>query len=173
VHVSGHKSLRDAIEYLSVGRVHETALIAQEGLQGLGIAAPRLAIAGLNPHAGEGGAFGHEEEEIIAPAAALCRAEGMDCSGPIAPDAVFRHLREGRYDAVVALYHDQGHIPLKLLAMDEGVNVTLGLPIIRTSVDHGTAYDIAWQGRAREGSLCAALRLAEAFLAVRHREARA
>lgn len=160
VHVTAHLPLSEAIAALTVPRVTETVRIAAAGLRRLGIAAPRIAVAGLNPHAGEAGLLGREEIEVIAPAVAACRAAGIDCSGPHPPDTVFVRMREGEFDAVTALYHDQGHIPLKLIAMDEGVNVTLGIPIVRTSPDHGTAYDIAGTGAAREDSLCAAISLA-------------
>ncbi len=160
VHISSHCSLREAIELVTAERVVESVRIAARALRGLGVALPRIAVAGLNPHAGESGAFGDEEVTSIGPAVEACRAEGIDCSGPYPPDTVFRQLRDGAFDLVVALYHDQGHIPVKLIAMDEGVNVTLGIPIIRTSVDHGTAYDIAGAGVAREHSLVAAITLA-------------
>ncbi len=160
VHNTAHLSLRNAIEHVERDRVAASIRIGHEALRRIGMAAPRIAVAGLNPHAGEGGAFGREEIEAIAPAVRQCRNEGIDCSGPHPPDTLFGKMRDGRFDMVIAMYHDQGHIPLKLIAMDEGVNVTLGIPIVRTSVDHGTAYDIAGQGIAREHSLLAALRLA-------------
>jgi 4-phospho-D-threonate 3-dehydrogenase / 4-phospho-D-erythronate 3-dehydrogenase len=161
VHVSAHVPLRQAIDLLTTERIVETIRIADDGLQRLGIERGRIAVAGLNPHAGEGGMLGDEDGDIIAPAVAQCRAAGIDCSGPHSPDAVFRHMDEGRYDLVVAMYHDQGHVPLKLVAMDDAVNVTLGLPIVRTSVGHGTAYDIAGTGAASDSSLRAAVALAE------------
>ena len=160
VHITSHLSLCDAIAAINEERIVTSVRVAQDALRRLGIAKPRIAVAGLNPHAGEDGAFGREEIEIIAPAVAVCNAQGLSCTGPHPPDALFRQMREGMFDLVIALYHDQGHIPLKLLAMDEGVNVTLGIPIVRTSVDHGTAFDIAWQGKARAESLCAAIHLA-------------
>jgi 4-hydroxythreonine-4-phosphate dehydrogenase len=122
--------------------------------------APRLAVAALNPHCGEGGLFGREEETVIAPAVAVARAEGLDVTGPLSADTLFHTAAAGRYDAVIAMYHDQGLVPLKLLHFDDGVNVTLGLPIIRTSVDHGTAYDIAGRGVAGAGSMIAAILMA-------------
>jgi 4-hydroxy-L-threonine phosphate dehydrogenase PdxA len=126
------------------------------------VTAPRLAVAGLNPHCGEGGLFGDEDRLEIAPAIEAARAEGLNVYlAPLAPDTVFYRMKEGQFDAVVAQYHDQGHIPLKLLAFDDGVNVTLGLPIIRTSVDHGTAFGKAGLGTARPGSMIAALKLAD------------
>ena len=126
---------------------------------------PRLGVAGLNPHAGEGGLFGQEEILHIAPAIAAARAEGIDATGPFAPDTVFMRARStaarpGEFDAVVAMYHDQGLIPVKYLGVEQGVNVTLGLPLVRTSPDHGTAFDIAGTGRADPSSLLAAVRMA-------------
>lgn len=160
VHISDHVPLAEAVRLVREPRIVESVRIAHDALQRMGLAAPRIAVAGLNPHAGEAGAFGSEEHDAIAPAVARCRAAGIDCTGPHSPDAVFRHALNGQFDAVIAMYHDQGHIPLKLVAMDEGVNVTLGIPIVRTSVDHGTAYDIAGTGAAREDSFIAAYRLA-------------
>ena len=128
---------------------------------------PRLAVAGLNPHAGEGGLFGGEDERVIAPAVAAAREAGIEAVGPLPPDTVFVAARNGAFDAVVAMYHDQGLIPFKLLHFVDGVNVTIGLPIVRTSVDHGTAYDIAGQGRADHRSLAAAVRLAARIAANR------
>ena len=117
----------------------------------------RIAVAGLNPHAGEGGLFGREEVDTIAPAVAQARAEGLQVSGPHAPDTVFMRARQGEFDVVLAMYHDQGLIPVKLLGLDDGVNTTLGLPFIRTSPDHGTAFDLAGTGRASPSSLLAAI----------------
>jgi 4-hydroxythreonine-4-phosphate dehydrogenase len=135
------------------------ALTARE-LPRFGAATPRLAVAALNPHAGERGLMGDEDERVIAPAVAACRARGIDVAGPLAADTVFLRAHRGEFDAVVACYHDQGLIPVKLLAFGHAVNVTLGLPIVRTSVDHGTAFDIAGQGRADHGSMVEAVRLA-------------
>jgi len=160
VHITAHLSLREAIESVKTARILRSIRIADEALRCMGMAHPRIAVAGLNPHAGEAGAFGREEIEEIQPAVERARMEGMDCSGPHPPDTVFRRMNEGEFDVAIAMYHDQGHIPLKLIAMDEGVNVTLGIPIVRTSVDHGTAFDIAGRGVAREQSLCAAVRFA-------------
>ena len=134
-----------------------------------GIESPRLAVAGLNPHAGEDGMFGPEEHEIIAPAIAKARSENIRISGPLPPDTVFYHAVNGQFDAVVCMYHDQGLIPFKLTHFEDGVNTTLGLPIIRTSVDHGTAYDIAWKGTANAASMIAAIDMA-VFQAVNSRE---
>jgi len=164
VPVSIHVGLRAAIDGLStetivaVARITATALHTQ-----FGIAAPRLAVAGLNPHAGEGGAMGDEEARLIAPAIAVLRAEGIEVSGPHPPDTMFTPAARVGYDAAICMYHDQALIPLKTLDMASGVNITLGLPIIRTSPDHGTAFDIAGQGRADPASLIAALRLAAAL----------
>ena len=160
VHITAHMSLRDAIDRVRKDRILRTIDITNDALRRMGMARPRVAVAALNPHAGEAGTFGREEINEIAPAVAAARAAGVDCSGPWPPDTVFRRMQQGEFDAVVAMYHDQGHIPLKLIAMDEGVNVTLGIPIVRTSVDHGTAFDIAGTGAAREHSLCAAIRMA-------------
>jgi 4-hydroxythreonine-4-phosphate dehydrogenase len=160
VHISDHVSLRSALDEVRTDRIAESIRLADDTLARLGKTSRRIAVAGLNPHAGEAGAFGTEEREEIAPAVERCRAEGIDCSGPHSPDAVFRQAIEGAYDAVIAMYHDQGHIPMKLAGLDEGINITLGIPIVRTSVDHGTAYDIAGKGTAREDSLVAACRLA-------------
>ena len=124
---------------------------------------PRMAVAGLNPHAGEGGRFGREEIEHIAPAIAAARAQGMNAQGPFAPDTVFMRARQGAFDVVVAMYHDQGLIPVKYLGVEKGVNVTLGLPFVRTSPDHGTAFDLAATGQASAGSLLAAVRMARAL----------
>lgn len=161
VHNTGHLRLRDALDQITPERLAESIVIARDGANRLLQREPRIAVAGLNPHAGEAGAFGREEIEIIAPVIERMRADGIDCHGPVSPDAVFRQTWEGGYDAIVALYHDQGHIPLKLIAMDLAVNVTLGLPYVRTSVDHGTAYDIAGTGRADAGSLIAAIGMAD------------
>jgi len=158
--VSIHMSLRDAIDAVTIDNVLETIRIAQVSLgRALGHA-PRLAVAGLNPHAGESGLFGREEIEAIVPAIAVARAEGIDASGPFAPDTVFMRARQGEFDAVIAMYHDQGLIPVKYLGVEKGVNVTLGLPLVRTSPDHGTAFDIAGTGRADAASLVEAIRVA-------------
>ena len=160
VHITAHASLENAVKAVRKPRIVKSIQIAHDALQRMGFTAPRIAVAGLNPHAGEAGVFGREELEEIMPAIEECVSAGIHCTGPYPPDTVFRRMYDGEFDLVVAMYHDQGHIPLKLIAMDEGVNVTLGIPIVRTSVDHGTAYDIAGQGVAREASLCAALHLA-------------
>jgi len=159
-HVSTHVPLREAIHQVKKERIVEVTRLTHDALQRLGIAQPRLAVAGLNPHAGESGLFGDEEEREIRPAVEVARAQGMDVCGPISPDTVFYRMKEGQFDAVVAMYHDQGHIPVKVLAFEQGVNVTLGLPIIRTSVDHGTAFDKAGKGTAQPISMIEALKLA-------------
>ena len=160
IHVSTHVSLEEAVRRVTSARVEETIASAQAACRALGIAHPRIAVAGLNPHAGEGGLFGDQEIREIQPAIENARARGWDISDPQPPDTVFLRAVNGEYDIVVAMYHDQGHIPMKLLAFDEGVNVTLGLPIIRTSVDHGTAFNIAGSGQANPASLVSAIRVA-------------
>lgn len=167
VPVTVHVSLRDAIAMLTADSIAAAARTTHAALRrDFGIANPRLAIAGLNPHAGEQGALGQEEAALIIPAIERLRAEGMDVSGPWPPDTMFTPAARARYDVAICMYHDQALIPLKTLDMDHGVNVTLGLPIVRTSPDHGTAYDIAGQGIADPTSLIAALDLA-ADLAIR------
>jgi 4-hydroxythreonine-4-phosphate dehydrogenase len=158
-HVSTHVSLRQALDAVRTERVFE---VIQQTDDILGRLRParRIAVAGLNPHAGEGGAFGDEDRLEIAPAVARARAAGIEATGPLPPDTVFLDMMAGRFDAVVCMYHDQGHIPMKVVDFRGGVNVTLGLPIVRTSVDHGTAFDIAWQGKAFTDSLRDACRVA-------------
>jgi 4-hydroxythreonine-4-phosphate dehydrogenase len=160
VHVSTHVALSEAIRRVTSQRVEEVIDLAQRSCQALGIARPRIAIAGLNPHASEGGLFGDQEAKEIQPAIERARARGLQVTDPQPPDTVFLRAVKGEYDIVVAMYHDQGHIPMKLLAFDSGVNVSMGLPIIRTSVDHGTAFDIAGTGKAREESMLEALKVA-------------
>ena len=176
VHVSTHVSLREACDRVRKDRVLEVIRIADQACKKLGVQQPRVGVAGLNPHSGENGLFGREELDEIAPAVEAANAEGIAASGPVPPDTIFSKARGGWYDIVVAMYHDQGHIPLKLVGFvyDKakgkwdsvaGVNITLGLPIIRTSVDHGTAFDQVNQGTAKEISLVNAIdyavRLAE------------
>ena len=159
--VSIHLSLRDAIEKVTVGNILQTLRITHTSVGAALQRQPRIAVAGLNPHAGEGGLFGREEIEAIAPAIAQARAEGIDAQGPFAPDTVFMRARGfAEFDVVVAMYHDQGLIPVKYLGVEQGVNVTLGLPLVRTSPDHGTAFDLAGSGRADAASLLAAVRMA-------------
>lgn len=155
--VTIHCSLAEAIRRGDLEAQMSAIRLAHEGGQALGIAAPRIAVAGLNPHAGEGGLFGDEEIRIIAPAIAAARREGIDASGPWPGDTVFMQARAGRFDVVVAQYHDQGLIPVKYLGLEKGVNITLGLPFVRTSPDHGTAFDIAGRGVADPSSLATAL----------------
>jgi 4-hydroxythreonine-4-phosphate dehydrogenase len=164
VPVTVHASLRASLAMLSTEMILVAARTAHAALRrDFGIAQPRLAMAGLNPHAGEQGALGDEESTIIAPAMAALRAEGIDVSGPWPPDTMFTAAARARYDVAICMYHDQALIPLKTLDMDHGVNVTLGLPIVRTSPDHGTAYDIAGKGVADPTSLIAAIELAAAL----------
>ncbi len=165
-HVSTHVSLREAIESLDTARVLDVIAMTDEAARRLG-RDRRIAVMGLNPHAGEGGAFGREDSDIIAPAVARARRDGIDAVGPLPPDTVFRSALAGGFGAVVCMYHDQGHIPMKTIAFDEAVNVTIGLPIVRTSVDHGTAFDIAWQGVASTTSFINACRLAEQLAVTR------
>ena len=168
VHVSTHVALSEAIRRVTRERVEATIDLAQEACLALGMAAPRIAVAGLNPHAGEAGLFGDEEEREILPAVRAARARGLAVSDPQPPDTVFLRAVQGAFDIVVAMYHDQGHIPMKLLAFDYGVNVSVGLPIIRTSVDHGTAFDIAGTGQARDDSMRAAIDVAVQMAQARH-----
>jgi 4-hydroxythreonine-4-phosphate dehydrogenase len=163
--VTIHVSLRQAIDALSVERIAGTIALAHQAGRRAGLAQPRIAVAGLNPHAGEGGLFGDEEVRLIAPAIEQARAAGIEASGPYAPDTVFMRARRapghpGEFDVVVAMTHDHGLIPVKYLGVERGVNVTLGLPFVRTSPDHGTAFDIAGRGVADAGSLQAALSMA-------------
>ena len=163
--VSIHMSLRHAIEAVTFDGVLQTLRITHRAVNASLGRAPRIGVAGLNPHAGEGGLFGTEEQAIIAPAIAAAREEGIDVSGPFAPDTVFMRARNapgkpGEFDVVVAMYHDQGLIPVKYLGVQKGVNVTLGLPLVRTSPDHGTAFDIAGTGKADASSLIAAIGMA-------------
>ena len=156
-----HEALADVPRLLSVESIVSIGKLTAAFLRKKGSAAPRIAVCGLNPHAGENGAFGNEEKTVIAPAIAALNETGLGTfTGPHVPDAIFRDAAQGRYDAVLAMYHDQGLIPLKLLDFDEAVNVTLGLPKPRTSPDHGTAYAIAGKGLANPSSMIAAIRLA-------------
>ncbi|HYW56335.1 MAG TPA: 4-hydroxythreonine-4-phosphate dehydrogenase PdxA [Polaromonas sp.] len=163
--VSIHMSLREAIDAVTFENLLATLRITHQCVRTTTGSSPRMAVAGLNPHAGEGGLFGREELDVIAPAIEAARKEGMDVSGPYAPDTVFMRARAadgqtGEFDVVVAMYHDQGLIPVKYLGVEQGVNVTLGLPLVRTSPDHGTAFDIAGKGVADASSLIAAIRMA-------------
>lgn len=167
LHVSTHVSLRGAIERVTEARITETVEAGHAHLVAMGVTRPRIAVAGLNPHCGEGGIFGDEDERIIAPAVRALRNRGYGVQGPISADTVFYRASRGEFDLVVAQYHDQGHIPVKLIAFDTTVNVSLGLPIQRTSVDHGTAFDIAWQGRADATNMGAAIAYARRLAAGR------
>jgi 4-hydroxythreonine-4-phosphate dehydrogenase len=160
MHITTHLSLRKALEFVKKDRIVETIRFGAEALNSLHIQRQRIAVAGLNPHAGESGMFGTEEIDEVAPAVKAARSEGFDVEGPVPPDTVFHRMNQGEFDLVIALYHDQGHIPLKLMGFDTGVNITIGLPIIRTSVDHGTAFDIAGTLRANPESMIKAVELA-------------
>ena len=161
VHATLHVALKDVFDLINEDTVEEKIRLADRALRPLTHGQPpRVAVAALNPHAGEGGLFGDEESRFIGPAVERARAAGVDVVGPIAADTLFSRALAGEFDAVVAMYHDQGHVALKTLGFDRAVNVTLGLPIVRTSVAHGTAYDIAWTGRAETFSLIQAVRVA-------------
>jgi 4-hydroxythreonine-4-phosphate dehydrogenase len=157
IHVSTHVSLRDAIDRATPARILATIEAGHNHLRRIGIVAPRIAVAGINPHCGENGLFGTEDEEKVTPAVEAARALGIDVHGPISADTVYHRAYTGAFDLVVAQYHDQGHIPIKLVAFDTAVNVSVGLPIDRTSVDHGTAFDIAGTGRANHVNMNAAI----------------
>lgn len=165
--VTVHCSLGEAIRLITRSRVLRVIRLAHRSLLDMGIGKPRIGVAGLNPHAGEGGLFGPEDLNAIAPAIVEARGDGLDVSGPHPGDTVFMQARRGRYDIVIAMYHDQGLIPIKLLGVEDGVNVTVGLPFVRTSPDHGTAFDIAGQGIADPSSLHAALHLAHELVRAR------
>jgi len=158
--VTIHVALSEVPALITFENELDTIRLADRACRLVGLAGARIAVAGLNPHAGEGGRFGHEDDAVIQPAIAAARAEGLDVSGPYPGDTIFMRARRGEFDIVVAQYHDQGLIPVKYLGVDNGVNVTVGLPFIRTSVDHGTAYDIAGKGVADPSSLRVACELA-------------
>ncbi|MFP5593740.1 D-threonate 4-phosphate dehydrogenase [Kluyvera sp. 142486] len=160
IHISTHVALRKFLDNLNQQRVETVIGIADRFLRRVGYRQPRIAVAGVNPHAGENGLFGDEEIRIIGPAVNAMQAQGIQVTGPCPPDTVFMQCHEGLYDMVVAMYHDQGHIPLKLLGFYDGVNITAGLPFIRTSADHGTAFDIAWTGKAKSESMATSIALA-------------
>ncbi|HWR42088.1 4-hydroxythreonine-4-phosphate dehydrogenase PdxA [Sporomusa sp.] len=160
IHVTTHVALRNACELITADRVQRIIELANSTMNLIGITEPRIAVAGLNPHCGESGLFGVEDEEHITPAIMACKKQGINVKGPIAPDTVFyRAAIKKEFDIVVVMYHDQGHIPLKLLDFHNGVNVTVGLPFIRTSVDHGTAFDIAGKGIADKSSMIESIKL--------------
>jgi 4-hydroxythreonine-4-phosphate dehydrogenase len=156
-HVTLHQSLRSVFDNLTLDAIVAKCRLADRVMRRLGVDRPRLAVCALNPHAGEDGLFGDEERAIIAPAVEVARRDGLNVTGPIPTDTLMLRARDGEFDAVVAMYHDQGHIALKLLGMHAAVNITLGLPIVRTSVAHGTAFDRAWQGTARSDGMVAAI----------------
>jgi 4-hydroxythreonine-4-phosphate dehydrogenase len=159
--VTIHEPLKNVSSLLSINKILDTVEVTHRSLQEkFHISSPRIAVCGLNPHAGEGGLLGSEEKEIIAPAIAEANRSGYSCSGPMVPDAVFHEIYQGKWDAVVCMYHDQGLIPFKMIHFRDGVNVTLGLPLIRTSPDHGTAFDIAGKGIADSSSIEAAIQMA-------------
>jgi len=160
IHITTHIALRKFLDTLNQDRVKTVIGIADSFLKRVGFAHPRIAVAGVNPHAGENGLFGDEEIKIVGPAVEAMKAQGLNVTGPCPPDTVFMQCHEGMYDMVVAMYHDQGHIPLKLLGFYDGVNITAGLPFIRTSADHGTAFDIAWTGKAKSESMTVSIQLA-------------
>ncbi|WP_414163726.1 D-threonate 4-phosphate dehydrogenase [Superficieibacter sp. BNK-5] len=160
IHITTHISLRKFLDTLSQERVKTVINVADKFLRRVGFTQPRIAVAGVNPHAGENGLFGDEEVRILTPAIESIKAQGINVTGPCPPDTVFMQCNEGMYDMVVAMYHDQGHIPLKLLGFYDGVNITAGLPFIRTSADHGTAFDIAWTGKAKSESMAISIQLA-------------
>ena len=160
VHVTRHIPLRKVADAITRERVLETIQLTAEGLPRMGIEKPRLGVAALNPHGGEGGLLGREEIEEITPAVEAAQAMGIDARGPYPADSIFFRAIAGEFDAVVAMYHDQGHIPVKVHGFEKSLTVTLGLPIVRTSVDHGTAFDIAWNGLANPQSLVEAIKLA-------------
>ncbi|MBA0193226.1 D-threonate 4-phosphate dehydrogenase [Pectobacterium carotovorum] len=160
IHVSTHIALRKFLDTLNRDRVETVIEMADVFLKRVGFTHPRIAVAGVNPHAGENGLFGDEEITIVSPSVEAMKAKGIDVYGPCPPDTVYLQAYEGQYDMVVAMYHDQGHIPLKLLGFYDGVNITAGLPFIRTSADHGTAFDIAWTGKAKSESMAISIQLA-------------
>jgi 4-hydroxythreonine-4-phosphate dehydrogenase len=170
VHVTLHVALKQVFGLLTTAAVLSKIRLADQAIRPLtGGLVPRIAVASLNPHAGEDGLFGDEEQTIISPAVVAAGRAGIDVSGPFPNDTLFHNAMAGAFDAVVAMYHDQGHIALKTVGFDRAVNVTLGLPIVRTSVAHGTAFDIAWKGLANPASMIAAVRIAARIVAGRKR----
>ena len=160
VHLTTHRSVRVACDYVKKDRIVEFLQITQDSFKKWGFASPRIGVAALNPHNSDGGLLGHEEGEEIAPAVAAAREMGIDATGPVPADSVFHQAIQGRYDAVLAMFHDQGHIPVKVYNFEQSITANLGLPFVRTSVDHGTAFDIAGQGIAEHVSMLEAIRLA-------------
>ena len=167
IHTSTHVSLRTAIERTTPERIRDTVRAGHDHLRRIGYDSPRIAVSGLNPHCGENGLFGDEDDRLIVPGIAMARAEGIDVQGPVSADTLFHRAYNGAFDLVVANYHDQGHIPIKLVAFDTAVNVSIGLPIDRTSVDHGTAFDIAGKGIATHDNLLHAIAYARRLAAGR------
>jgi 4-hydroxythreonine-4-phosphate dehydrogenase len=166
IHVTTHIGLVDAVDKIEPGLVYRTVRRGYDTLRKAGIEQPRIAVCGINPHAGENGLFGRgEEEQKITPGLEQARVEGIDALGPLPADTVFFRAGRGDFDLVVAMYHDQGHGPIKVMGLEAGVNITVGLPVIRTSVDHGTAFDIAGTGRADERSMVEAMRQAAGLAA--------
>ncbi len=165
--VTTHLPLSKVSSSLSRERIYQTIRLAWENMRYFGIGEPRIGVAGLNPHAGEEGLFGREEKRSIIPAVEKAKKKGMKVEGPIPPDTIFHRALKGEFDCVIGMYHDQGLIPLKMLAFERGVNITLGLPIIRTSVDHGTAYEIAGKGMANPQSLIEAIKVAAQLVKAR------
>ena len=168
-HVTGHIALHEVSDRLTVDLIYDTVRLTRDVLIGMGKIDPRIAVCGLNPHAGENGLFGSEDAEIVRPAVEKALSEGWRVDGPLPADTTFLKVYNGVYEGVVAMYHDQGHVPAKLVAFDEAVNVTLGLPIVRASVDHGTAYDIAGKGVAKSVNMLQAIRVGSK-LAIQRRE---
>ena len=173
IHVSTHVGLAEAVTLVQTGRIVEVIQIFRQALQDMGIDSPQIAVAGLNPHAEPGNLFGMEDSAQVEPAVKQAQAMGIDAIGPMPPDTVFARAAQGEYDGVVAMYHDQGHIAVKMLGIHNGVNVTLGTPVIRTSVDHGTAYGRAGDNRAEETSMLNATLLAAEMVSARRRRAAA
>ena len=167
-HVTLHTSIQSVPELLSPSGVTETARLLDAFLKGIGCRSPRIGVCALNPHAGERGLFGTEEQTVIAPAVSAVQSDGIRAVGPIPADTLFQRAVAGEFDGVVAMYHDQGHIAIKLIGFERAVNITLGLPIVRTSPSHGTAFDIAWQGQARPDGMREAVRIAA--LLAEHRQ---
>jgi 4-hydroxythreonine-4-phosphate dehydrogenase len=164
IHVSTHVSMLEAINSLNQARIEDVIKLAGISMKKITGRDPLIAVAGLNAHAGENGLFGLQEIGIISPAIEKMKASGFNVTGPYSPDTVFLKASKGEFDIVVAMYHDQGHIPVKLLGFDSGVNITAGLPFVRTSVDHGTAFDIAWKGKANNASMINAINLADKLI---------
>lgn len=167
IHVSTHVSLAKAAELSRTEAILKTIRVAQTHVLSTGVTRPRIAVAALNPHCGEGGLFGTEDDEFVVPAVKAAQAEGLDVTGPVPGDVVFMQAVDGKYDIVVAQFHDQGHIPAKLIGRHDCVNITAGLPILRTSVDHGTAFDIAWKGVADPHNMKAAIAMARKMRPIR------